>query len=242
MGARMSDWAVKRFWKDAKPVEVESGFTVELDGRRIKTPAKTLLCVPTMALAQAIAAEWDAQEEQVDPGAMPVTRTANSALDKVAHQFTEVADMLAAYGDSDLLCYRATDPARLVARQAEQWDPLLDWAAQAHGARLVPVSGIMHQPQDAEAVRRLSQKVHSFNPFEIAAFHDLVSISGSLVLALAVIAKHVSVDEAWQISRLDELWQIEQWGEDEEASELARKKQSDFVNAAWFFHASQCEI
>ncbi|WP_371171230.1 ATP12 family chaperone protein [Aliiroseovarius sp. 2305UL8-7] len=237
----MSNWAPKRFWTEAKAIQVDGGHTVQLDGRSIKTPAKTLLKVPTAALAQAIAAEWDAQVDEVDPATMPVTRMANSALDKVAHQFSEVAEMLAAYGDSDLLCYRATHPDALIARQAEHWDPLLEWAADTYGARLVPVAGIMHQPQDSEAVARLSEQVYSLNHFEIAAFHDLVAISGSLVLALSVTANRLSIDEAWSLSRLDEEWQIEQWGEDEEASELAQKKRLDIVNAAWFLQASRNE-
>ncbi len=237
----MSGWAVKRFWKEAKVVEVDGGYSVELDGRPIKTPAKTLLRVPTLALARAIAGEWDAQVDTIDPAAMPVTRTANSALDKVAHQFAEVADMLAAYGDSDLLCYRATHPEELIARQSEKWDPLLDWAADELEARLLPVAGIMHQPQDAQALARLAARVHEMSDFELAGFHDLVAISGSLVLALAVTSERLPVDEAWELSRLDETWQEEQWGVDEEASELAGKKRIDIVNAAWFFHASRRE-
>lgn len=237
----MSDWAAKRFWKQAQVVETEGGYSVELDGRPIKTPAKKPLRVPTLALAGAISKEWDAQVDKIDPATMPVTRTANSALDKVAHQFTEVADMLAAFGDSDLLCYRATHPEELVARQSELWDPLLDWAADALDARLRPVSGIMHQPQDGDALARLTKQVHALSDFELAGFHDLVAISGSLVLALAVTSERLSVNEAWELSRLDESWQEEQWGVDEEASELAEKKRIDIVNAAWFFHASRRE-
>ncbi|MCK8464396.1 ATPase [Aliiroseovarius sp. S1339] len=237
----MSGWAAKRFWKDAKAVATDEGFTVELDGRLIKTPAKTLLQVPTQTLAEAIAKEWDAQGEQVDPATMPITRMANSALDKVAHQFTEVADMLAAYGDCDLLCYRAAEPESLVVRQADRWDPLLDWASDALGARLLPVSGIIHQPQDSNALNRLAGRVHLLSDFELTGFHDLVAISGSLVLAFAVTAERISADEAWEISRLDEVWQAEQWGVDEEASELAEKKRIEIVNAAWFFHASRRE-
>ncbi|MCK0137511.1 ATP12 family protein [Aliiroseovarius sp. F47248L] len=237
----MSDWAAKRFWKQAQVVETEGGYSVELDGRSIKTPAKKLLRVPTLTLAKAIAEEWDAQVDKVDPGTMPVTRTANSALDKVAHQFDDVADMLAAYGDSDLLCYRATHPEELVARQSDLWDPMLEWAAKDLGARLQPVAGIVHQPQDGVALSRLSVQVHALSEFELAGFHDLVAISGSLVLALAVTSERISVEQAWELSRLDETWQEEQWGVDEEASELAEKKRIDIVNAAWFFHACRRE-
>ncbi|MCI2394422.1 ATP12 family protein [Aliiroseovarius sediminis] len=237
----MSDWAAKRFWKKATTARTNHGYTVELDGRSIKTPAKTLLQVPTLALAEAIVGEWDAQQDKIDPSTMPVTRTANSALDKVTLQFVEVADLLAAYGDSDLLCYRANQPMELVARQDEQWNPLLDWAADHLGARLRPVAGVMHHPQDHEALTRLADRVHSMTVFELAGFHDIVAISGSLVLAMAVADEKLTVDEAWTLSRLDETWQQEQWGVDEEAAKLAEKKHTEIKNAAWFFHASRSE-
>jgi chaperone required for assembly of F1-ATPase len=231
----MSTWAAKRFWKEATAVETEGGWTVQLDGRGVRTPAKAPLEVPTRAMAQAIAAEWDAQEGKVDPTSMPVTRSANAAIDKVAHQFDEVAQMLAAYGDSDLLCYRATGPQALIDRQAERWDPLLDWAAGHLGARLTPVSGVIHAPQDASALANLAKRVAAFTPFELAAFHDLVSISGSLVLGFAATEGHMGAADLWTLSRLDEDWQEEQWGEDEEASAQAALKKQAFGHAMRFF-------
>lgn len=141
----MSDWKPKRFWKTSAVVETDGGFTVELDARRVKTPAKAALILPTIEMAQAVAEEWDAQDKVVDPATMPFTRSANAAIDKVAIQHAEVADMLADYGDSDLLCYRATHPQALVTRQAQAWDPLLAQAADALGARLAPVAGVLHQ-------------------------------------------------------------------------------------------------
>jgi chaperone required for assembly of F1-ATPase len=233
----MSAWAAKRFWKEAKAVKLDNGFSVELDSRSIKTPAKTPLLVPTLQLADAIAKEWDAQDGQIDPATMPVTRMANSALDKVATQFSDVANMLAAYGDSDLLCYRATHPEELVARQAQRWDPVLNWANDSLHARLKPVSGIIHQPQDQAAIEILSKRVFALSSFELAAFHDLVAISGSLVLGIAVTDNWLTAEAAWDLSRLDELWQEEQWGSDDEATDLAAKKKDDFLNAAWFFSA-----
>ena len=140
-------WTAKRFWTDATVEEAAQGFTVRLDGRAVKTPAKAELVVPTTAMAEAIAQEWQAQDEVIDPNSMPVTRSANAAIDKVTAQFKEVADMLAAYGDSDVTCYRADTPDSLVARQAAAWDPLLEWAAVTFGARLFPVQGVMHAPQ-----------------------------------------------------------------------------------------------
>ncbi|WP_171208780.1 MULTISPECIES: ATP12 family chaperone protein [unclassified Ruegeria] len=234
----MSDWKPKRFWKQSAVVEAEGGFTVELDGRRVKTPAKAGLILPTQAMAKAVALEWDAQEKEIDPVTMPVTRSANAAIDKVTHQHAEVADMLAGYGDSDLLCYRATHPQELRHRQASQWDPALDWAAEALDARLSPVDGVLHQPQPSEAVARLTQRVHAFDAFQLAAFHDLVSLSGSLVLGFATAMNWRSPDAIWEISRLDELWQIEQWGHDEEAAAAAEVKRVAFLHAKHFFDLS----
>ncbi|MDA5093289.1 ATPase [Aliiroseovarius sp. KMU-50] len=235
----MSGWAAKRFWKQTEVAEVAAdlggGFTITLDGRAVKTPAKTAFAVPTRALAEAIAAEWDAQENEINPNTMPVTRMANSAIDKVSTQFEAVADMLAAYGDSDLLCYRATQPEELIDRQAANWDPVLDWAAETFEARLKPVSGVIHEAQDSATLARLTAEVHALTPFELAAFHDLVGISGSLVLGLAVAKGHLSADQAWDLSRIDEKWQEEQWGEDDEATEQATLKRVAFVEASEFF-------
>jgi chaperone required for assembly of F1-ATPase len=227
----MSDWKAKRFWKAAHVVEGEGGYAVALDGRAVKTPAKRTLQVPTRAMAQAIAHEWDAQLGIINPHTMPVTKTANAAIDKVSVQHAEVADMLAAYGDSDLLCYRAENPEELVMRQAAQWDPMLDWAARALGARLEARTGVMHVGQHPDAVATLSRQTHALDAFELAAFHDLVSLSGSLVLGFAVLKDAKPAEALWEISRLDESWQIEQWGADEDATALAALKREAFLHA-----------
>jgi len=194
----MSGWKAKRFWKEARAEACEGGFTVRLDGRPVKTPAKVALVVPTLAMAEAIAAEWDAQTGEVKPDTMPVTRAANSAIDKIVPQRAAVVEIVAAYGGSDLLCYRAVGPAELIARQAAGWDPLLDWAADALGVRLAVTTGVMHVEQDAAALAR-------------------------------------DPETAWSLSRVDEDWQIEEWGEDEEAAELAAVKRADFLQAARFY-------
>jgi chaperone required for assembly of F1-ATPase len=231
----MSEWKQKRFWKAANVVPDGPGFTVELDGRRLKTPAKASLTVPTQGMAQAIADEWDAQGEEVNPQTMPFTRSANAAIDKVVHQHAEVADMLAAYGDSDLLCYRAEGPAELVQRQADEWDPALDWAADQLGVRLLVRDGIVHIAQPDKALATLAKQVHQMTAFQLAAFHDLVSLSGSLVLGFAVIHSWKPADEIWNMSRLDELWQQEQWGSDDEADAMADIKRHAFMHAQKFF-------
>lgn len=160
---------------------------------------------------------------------------ANAAIDKVSASFDEVAKMLADYGDSDLLCYRATDPQGLVDQQAEKWDPLLDWSAEVLGARLTPVSGIMHRPQNPATLATLREHVFALTPFELSAFHDLVTISGSLVLALATTKSLLELEELWSRAILDELWQEQQWGEDEEALAFRSRKKNDFFHAARFF-------
>jgi len=235
----MSGWAAKRFWKEAKATETDGGYTVLLDGRAVKTPAKAGLVVPTQRMAEAIATEWDAQEEAIQPLTMPVTRSANAAIDKVAHQFTEVADMVADYGDADLLCYRANSPIELAARQAEAWDPLLDWAANALGSRLETRVGVLHAPQAPDSLEKLRQRVKAMSPFELTAFHDLVGISGSLIIGFATIDGVHAPERMWQLSRIDELWQIEQWGEDDEATEIARKKLAEFLHASRFYKLSR---
>jgi len=235
----MSDWKAKRFWKAAGVVEVENGFAVELDGRTVKTPAKQPLRVPSRAMATAIAAEWDAQEDAINPNTMPVTKTANAAIDKVTVQHAEVADMLAAYGDSDLLCYRADTPEELVARQAALWDPMLDWAAEALDVRLETRTGVIHAPQDAAAIARLHRRTHALDTFELAAFHDLVSLTGSLILGFAATLDARPIGELWDLSRLDELWQEEQWGEDDDATALAEVKRAAFLHAKVMFDLSK---
>ncbi|KMK68231.1 ATP12 family chaperone protein [Puniceibacterium sp. IMCC21224] len=235
----MTDWAPKRFWTSADVVEEEGGFGVALDGRRVRTPAKAGLIVPTRALAQAVAAEWDAQAEKVDPMSMPMTQAANSAIDKLGLQRIEVADMLADYGDADLLCYRADSPDALVDRQAMIWTPYLDWAAEVLGARLHERTGLMHVPQDAGALTQLRRQVHQLSDFELAAFHDLVALSGSLILAFAAIHDMQPPEDLWQVSRLDETWQEEQWGADDEAQQTAERKRTAFLRAYRFYRLTR---
>lgn len=231
----MTEWKAKRFWKDVSVREADGGFDVALDTRPVRTPAKVPLVLPTRAMADAVAAEWAAQQDGIDPTTMPATRAANAAIDKVAPQFDEVAAMLSAYGDSDLLCYRADEPQELVARQAEGWDPLLDWADDTYGARLVPRAGVMHVPQDGDALARLDAQVRRLSPFQVAGFHDLVSLSGSLILALAATRDHRPAEALWALSRIDEEWQAEQWGHDEEAEDAARIKRNSFLEAKRFY-------
>ncbi|MDD7971619.1 ATP12 family chaperone protein [Roseinatronobacter alkalisoli] len=235
----MSGWARKRFWKNAVVEAADGRFTVTLDGRALKTPAKAPLVVPTRAFAELIAAEWHAQGDVVNPETMPATRAANAAIDKVRGQKAEVTDMIAAYGDSDLICYRAEAPQKLVEREAQVWDPFLDWAAHRYGTRPVAYTGVMHAPQPSELLANMQADIERLDAFELTAFHDLVSMSGSLIIGLATIDKFATPEELWAASRVDEDWQTEQWGADEEAEALAAGRQKAFLDAARFYFALQ---
>ncbi len=231
----MSQWKPKRFWKTAYVVAEADGFAIHLDTRKVKTPAKQPLLLPTKELADLIAAEWDAQTGLVNPETMPHTRMANSAIDKVLPQYDEVADLLTAYGETDHLCYRAAGPPALIARQHTGWDPLLDWSAETLHAALNVTTGVVAIPQDSAAIATLRAHVQDLGQFRLAAFHDLVSISGSLVLAFAVARGRLTADEGWQLSRIDEDWQIELWGTDEDAAAAAALKRQAFHHASVFY-------
>ena len=231
----MTDWAPKRFWDAAHVLAVDGGYAVVLDTRPIRTPGGAALCLPTSGLAWAIASEWDAQTEKVDPGKMPLTRTANSAIDKVSPQMQAVIAILTDYGQTDLLSYRADGPADLVAEQAVAWDPLLDWAADTFGARLDVTIGVMPVPQSADAVAKLAAPMQPMSAFQLAAFHDLVSLTGSLVLALATTQGYLEPPDIWDRSRLDEEHQARVWGRDVEADALAATRRQAFLDTAKFF-------
>lgn len=230
----MSGWKAKRFWSAATVEPDGAGWGIRLDGRPVKTPAKAPLIVPTEAMAQAIAAEWDAQQGEVRPETMPLTRAANSAIDKVTPQFDAVAAMLADYGGTDLLCYRAEAPEPLIARQSAAWDPLLDWAAAELGAPLTVCTGILPVAQPSDSLARLTQAVQAHDPFRLTALHDLVAISGSLVIGLAIARGQLDAAAGWEASRIDETWQTEQWGDDDEAAAAAAVKRQAMQDAARF--------
>lgn len=230
----MSAWQPKRFWKDAVAEPCEGGFTVRLDGKAVKTPAKAPFVLPSMAMARAAAAEWAAQTDVIRPETMPVTRAANSAIDKLGQQFAEVVALLAEYGGSDLLCYRASGPQALIDRQATAWDPLLDWARAELGADLRVTAGVIHIAQPQESLTRLHAEIAAVTPFELAALHDLIAITGSLILGLAIARGRLSAAEAFSKSRIDEHWQVELWGEDEDAARIEAAKAAALEEAARF--------
>ncbi|MHA3977880.1 ATP12 family chaperone protein [Halovulum sp. GXIMD14794] len=221
----------RRFWKTVAIREGGAGLEVTLDDRPVRTPAKAPLILPSRPLAEAVAEEWDAQTEQIRPQDMPLTRAANAAIDKVAVNRDAVAEMLAAYGGTDLLCYRADAPEGLVQRQSDAWDPWLDWADRELSAPLTRIAGVMHQPQPSESLANLAGEVARHDDFEMTALHDLVTLTGSLVLGLAVSRNVLSASEAWDLSRIDELWQEELWGRDDEAHAMAEERRAAVTSA-----------
>ncbi len=224
----------RRFWNAAAVVPEGTGFGVRLDDRPLRTPAGVALAVPTEALAAAIAAEWDALEGEIQPALLPFTRAANAAIDRVAATPGPVVAAVADYGATDLLCYRAAEPAALAARQAAAWDPWLLWSAKALGAPLVAVTGVMFTAQPEASLTALRAAVAAEDAFGLTALAELVSISGSLVLGLAVAQGALAAPAAWEVSRIDEIWQAEQWGLDSEAEAAAAVRGADFLRAARF--------
>lgn len=235
----MTEWKAKRFWKAADVLREGDGWTVALDGRPVRTPGKQPLILPTEALARAIAAEWDAQDGAIDPYSMPMTRAANSTVEKVRPQREAVATMLAEYGGTDLLCYRADAPEDLARRQAAGWDPLIDWAAVSLQAPLRITEGIVPVQQDNLALAALAGHIAAHDDFALTALHDLVTIPGSLVLGLAVTQGRIDAAQAFELSRLDEEFQAEQWGRDAESDEAAEGRRLALTNAERFLQLSR---
>jgi chaperone required for assembly of F1-ATPase len=225
---------MKRFYKEAAAVPAEGGVAVLLDGRAVKTPARNDLRVPTEELAEAIAAEWNGQGEEIDPRAMPLTGLANAAIDRVAPDPEAFARGLAGYGESDLLCYRAEGPQPLMRRQTDAWDPLLDWARRRFDVDFEVVCGVMHRRQPDRTREQLAKAAAARDAFRLAALSPLVTISGSLLIALALSEGEIGLEQAWSAATLDEAWQAEQWGEDSLATAALEARRREFEAAYRF--------
>lgn len=225
---------MKRFWKEVSIEREAEGFALKLDGRPVKTPKRAALLLPTPALAEAVATEWRAVEQDIDPRAMPLTGLSNAAIDVIAPAKAPFAASLAAYGESDLLCYRADSPDDLIARQAAVWDPLLDWARGRYDVHFETATGVMHRAQPPATIARLSEAVAALNPFPLAGLSPLVTIGGSLVAALALLEGHASRDAVWAAVETDEDWQVEQWGDDDIAIKARETRKGDFDAGARF--------
>ncbi|KTT74568.1 ATP12 family chaperone protein [Sphingomonas sanguinis] len=225
---------MKRFWKD---VIVDAERVVRLDDRPVRTPGRVPLALPTPALAEAVADEWRSVAEAVDPRAMPLTGLANAAIDRIAADPAPFAEGLARYAETDLLCYRADSPPELVERQDAVWNPLLDWARDRYDVHFTLVTGIMHQPQPEATVERLAQAVAALDPFRLGALSPVVTITGSLVLGLALLEGAADADAVWQAAHVDEDFQAEIWGEDYLAIEAREAKRREYDAAVRFLGA-----
>ncbi|ABD88941.1 ATP12 family chaperone protein [Rhodopseudomonas palustris] len=221
----------KRFYQNAGLVEAEGGFAITLDDKAVRTPSRGHLIAPNRALAEAIVGEWQAQQQFIEPTTMPLTRLANSVIDAVTTRVEAVTDDVAKYFETDLLCYRASFPEGLVARESEHWDPVLFWAAETYSAHFILAEGIVPVRQPDAAVAAVRAALPQ-DPWAIAALHMVTSITGSALLALALHDRFRDADQVWAAAHVDEDWNIAQWGIDEEVAARRAARQVDFKAAA----------
>jgi len=222
----------KRFYKDVAVTDEGGRAGLLLDGKPVRTPGKAPLSVPTKPLAEAIAEEWRAQGEHIDPRTMPLTKLANSAIDGIAGRTEAVIDDIMAHARADLLCYRASGPQGLLAAQASHWDPVVAWAKDALDAPLNLAEGIVHVAQPDASIAAIRKELDGADAFALAALHVMTSLTGSALLALAVAKKRLDPDAAWEAAHVDEDFQISQWGEDAEAKDRREARKRDFDAAA----------
>jgi chaperone required for assembly of F1-ATPase len=225
---------MKRFYQKAEPAKRAGGYAIILDGKAIKTPGRRDLLVPSEALAAAIAEEWNAQATEVRAAKMPLTRFATTTVDRVATQRDAIIRQTANYAATDLVCYRATHPPELAARQQAVWQPLIDWAVLRYDAPLVVTSGVIPKSQSEESLRAFASAVAEHDDFALAALHVATAACGSLVIGLALTQGHLDAEGAFAVSQLDESFQIEAWGEDAEQAARRRALAADIQAAARF--------
>ena len=225
---------MKRFWKDVTVEPDRDDWSIRLDDRPVRTPARALLVAPSRALAEAIAGEWQAVGGDVDPRAMPLTGLANAAIDRVAPDREAFWGGLARYAEADLACYRSAWPPELVERQSASWDSLLAWARRRYDVDFAMTTGLMHVPQPPATVDRLGHALAALDPFHLAGLSPLATIGGSLIAALAVLESAISAEQAWDSVSIDDRWQLEQWGSDPEAELALDNRRRDFFAAARF--------
>src|SRR5262245_42780602 len=233
LGASRAANLPKRFYNDVTIKDEDGGdASLLLDGKPVRTPAKATLALPTHALAEAVADEWRAQGERIDPLTMPLTKLANSAIDGVKGREQAVVDDIAKYAGSDLVCYRAEGPKALVASQSEHWDPIIAWAKAALDAPLSLAEGVVHVAQPKSSLDSIRRALEGLDAFSLAALHVMTSLTGSALLALAVLRGRLTAEEAWHATHIDEDFQISQWGEDAEAAHRRANRRRDFDAAA----------
>ncbi len=221
----------RRFYKTVDIAPVETGFAVRLDRATPKTPAKKPLVLPTQAAAELVAAEWDAQIESIDPFAMPITRLVNVALDRAVETRAAMVGEIVKYAATDLVCYRATTPASLVAAQAAAWDPLLTWAEAHLGVQLVTTMQALAIDQPAESLARIEAAAHALDDLRLTALAFANGLAGSAIVALALIHRHIDGETAFRAIRVEEDWQAERWGRDPDEEKIANARRVDLIAA-----------
>jgi len=227
---------MKRFYEEVTISKNEEGFAILLDDRAVKTPARRSLVLPNTALADSVKAEWDIQGDKIDAASMVMTGFANAAIDRVVDERETFIQNIAAYGESDLFCYRADTPELLAERQMKEWQPWLDWAEERYDAPLITIVGIMHKAQPAQSLQNLRKAVETMSDFQLSAMSKMTHISGSLVASLAIFEGKSDVNAIWPALCLDELWQEEQWGADSFAEKHRNDRQTDFEMAVDFLN------
>lgn len=221
----------KRFYKS---VAVTDQLGIALDGRNVKTPLKAALVLPTRALAEAVAAEWDAQVDVINPHAMPLTKLANTAIDRAIPEKPKIAAEILEFAGSDMVCYRVESPPGLVQRQTAHWDPIIAWAKADLSVDFTTVNTITHKRQSPGALQALEDHIKSFDPFSFVAVHNLSTLTGSALLAVMTAAGKIAADAAWLATNVDEDWQIETWGEDAEAGARRAGRLKEFSACVTF--------
>jgi len=224
----------KRFYTEVTSPPVEGGYTIHLDGKPVRTPLGAALVLPVRALAEAIAAEWQAQGETIDPASMPLGGYANTAIDRVGNERQIVMANMMQFAETDTLCYRTEEPAELANRQYEQWQPILDWVDETFGAPLTVTSGVLHVVQPDKSLQALRGHVEQLDDMEFTALASLAAVTGSFSLALALAENHVDTEKAFQLAQLDEVFQRERWGRDAEAEVREQQLKSDLSSTVLF--------
>ena len=224
---------MKRFYETVSLEPVADGDDVRLllDGRSVKTPSGAEICVPVGGFAVALAVEWEAQAEAIDPSSMPLTRLANAVIDGVSQRRMDVAADIIAYGNSDLICYWADGPGGLVARQEEHWRPVLTWAQDHLRAEFITVTGVVPIVQDRNAIMELAIDVNKLSNYGLAALHEMTTLTGSVLIGLMVLRGALSAEAGWDAAHVDEAFQVDQWGDDEEATARMAGRKAAFLSA-----------
>jgi chaperone required for assembly of F1-ATPase len=231
----MSARLPRRFFREAEATG-SGPYSIALDGRPLRTPLKRDFLVPSLALAQAVAAEWNSQGDRVDPASMALTKLANAAIDRAVGGEQKIIDDIVGYAATDLVCYRAVEPEGLVQREGKAWDPLLDWAAEVLNAEFQIIEGIVHQPQGDTAVEVVRRYLAGQDVMRLCAIHNLTTLTGSALIALALTEGFIDADDAWRAAHVDEDWQIERWGCDEEAARRRVRQEEEFRQTARFLN------